>query len=71
MPILQKADFHEIPEALIKNAADVIPGDNAFKQLLFTANKFRQANTVPVFLINNEQTFMLVSCRETWNKRLH
>ena len=64
-------DFHEIDERLIIEAAELIGGENAFSQLLYRANVFRNANTHPIYLVNQDKSVCYVSCRETYNQRLH
>ena len=63
--------FNEVPEQMIKDAANAIPGDNNFKQLLIYAEVFRMAECTPMFLTNNEQTLMYTTCRETFGRKLH
>ena len=66
-----EGNFHEIDEAMVINAAKVVGGINAFTELLVRAEVFRQANTEPIYLVNDEETLMFVSCRETYKKNLH
>ena len=63
--------FHEVDEAMIIDAAKVVGGFNAFTELLGRAELFRRANTEPVYLVNDEETMMYVTCRETYGKNLH
>jgi len=65
--------LHEIPEELVENTSNMVGGsNNAFKQLLQKAAEFRKANTKPVFMVNEDNTVMVVTCEETMNeKKLH
>jgi hypothetical protein len=69
MDILE--NFHEVDEAMIINAAKVVGGINAFTELLGRAEVFRRANTQPIYLVNDTETMMFVTCRETYRKNLH
>lgn len=71
IPLEYIKDFHEINEEMVQRAADEIGGENAFRTLLFKANIFRKANTTPMYLMNNEQTLMVVTCKETFGRKLH
>ncbi len=71
IPIEVIRDFHEVPESMIIEAAAAHMGENNFKQLLVSANIFRKAKCEPIFLVNNDQTLMLCTCKETWGRRLH
>jgi hypothetical protein len=64
-------NFHEVDEKLIIHAAEVVGGENAFSQLLYRAHVFRMANTTPIYLVSQDQSICFVSCRETYNQRLH
>ena len=65
--------LHEIPEELVENTSNMVGGsNNAFKQLLQKSVEFRKANTKPVFMVNEDNTVMVVTCEETMNeKKLH
>ena len=69
MDILE--NFHEVDETMIINAAKVVGGVNAFTELLGRAELFRRANTQPIYLVNDTETMMFVTCRETYRKNLH
>jgi hypothetical protein len=66
------AKLEEVPERIIKQAADDLEGDNNFKKLLQAADIFRHANATPVFLSNPENTAFCVTSKETMDpKKLH
>jgi len=64
--------FREVPHELVVEAAEMVGGDNGYKQLLYNVEIFRKANVEPVILSNNDQSTMVVTSRETMNsKKLH
>jgi hypothetical protein len=71
IPLSVLKDFHEVDQQQVEILAAAMGEDNAFQQLLFTANIFRKANCTPIFLVNESQTAMLVTSKETYGKRLH
>lgn len=65
-------DFVEVPEEVIKKGAEMFGGDqNNFAQLLYNGSVYRKAGLEPMYMINNNQTMMIVTCRETWAQKLH
>jgi hypothetical protein len=64
-------EFREIPEQVIRQAAEAIGGENNFRLMLVNGNIFRAANCEPVYLMNNEQTLMFCSSKETFGQRLN
>jgi len=65
------SDFYEVPEVIIKQAAEHVGGNNNFRQLLVKADVFRAANVEPIFYMNADQTMMFVTSRETFQQKLH
>ena len=60
-----------VPESVIKEAAESVGGDNAWKKLIDSANVFRAANLHPIFLTNKDTTQWAVSSEETFLTQLH
>jgi hypothetical protein len=64
--------LHEVPESMIKEAAEMMGGkDNGYKQLLKAAQIFRHAGATPIFLSNHDGSSYTVSSEETFNRKLH
>jgi hypothetical protein len=64
-------ELHEIPESVIKAAAEHIGGNNQFAALLEKAAIFRHVGAKPIYLANEDASAMCVSSKETYNRKLH
>ncbi len=65
-------NLYEISEDRVRDTANMIGGVNALTELLDRADEFRAANCIPIFLMNDEQTMMIVTCEETrYDWKLH
>lgn len=61
----------EIDEEEVKQAADLLNGDNNFKKVLFLGDIYRRAGLEPIYLATPDMNSLAVSCRETFGKLLH
>lgn len=70
LPLL---DLKVLPERMIKEAAKVSEDDpdNAFATLLESANVFRQEGLTPIFLCDSDMQRVMVTTKETLQKKFH
>jgi hypothetical protein len=72
IPIEITKDFFEVPEEVIIKGAEMFGGDqNNFAQLLYNGTVYKKMGLEPMYMINNSQTMMVVTCKETWGQKLH
>lgn len=64
-----------VPEKVIKESAEIATemgeSDNSFSHLLLTADKYKQAEMTPIFLLDEENMEIYCVAKETFKKKLH
>lgn len=72
IPLEVMRSMVEVDEEMIKQAAEMLGGDNSFKSLLVMGTKFKHANLEPIYLTDMNQEMFTVTCSQTMDSsKLH